>query len=84
MRKDIAEGGPATRARAKAELCAIQKVRVQRVMRVEQAGTVARALLQAKDTERRAAKRTSEPSGSRREYRCKKCGEPKKGHACRV
>ena len=78
VRRDIAEGGPATHARAKAQLRALQKVRVKRVTRAEQEGTVARALMQAKDTGRRATKRASEQSGSRRVYRCAKCGEPRK------
>ena len=87
VRRDITEGGPVTRAKAKAQMRAIQKGRVQRVMRAEQAGTVSAALFRANDTERKATKRASEPStasGSRRVYTCKKCGEPKKGHVCKV
>ena len=87
VRRDIAEGGPVTRAKAKAEMRAIQKARVQRVTRAEQAGTVRAALFRANDTQRKAAKRASEPSkvtGTRRAYMCKKCGEPKKGHVCMI
>jgi ankyrin repeat protein len=84
VRRDLAEGGPATRARAKADLRAIQKGRVQRVARAEQAGTVRAALVRAKETQRMATARASEPSGSRRVYKCAKCGQPKKGHVCRV
>ena len=87
VRRDIAEGGPVTRAKAKAEMRAVQKSRVQRVTRAEQAGTVSAALFRAKDVQRQATKRASEPSkasGSRRVYTCKKCGEPKKGHVCQV
>ena len=81
VRRDIAEGGPATRAKAKAQMRAIQKSRVQRVTRAEQSGTVIAALLTAKNTRSKATKRAA--SGDRRVYRCAKCGEPKKGHVCR-
>lgn len=86
VRRDIAEGGPVTRAKAKAEMRAIQKARVQRVTRAEQAGTVSAALFRANDAQRKATKRASEPqvSGSRRVYTCNKCGEPKKGHVCKM
>ena len=82
VRRDIAEGGPATRAKAKAQMRAIQKSRVQRVTRAEQSGTVIAALLTAKNTQSKSAKRAG-ASGDRRVYRCAKCGEPKKGHVCR-
>ena len=85
VRRDIAQGGPATRARAKAGLRAIQMRRVTRVTRAEQAGTVSAALLKAKDIQDKGKKRASEPSGSRRGvYMCNKCGEPKKGHVCKL
>jgi len=83
VRRDIAQGGPATRARAKAGLRAIQMRRVTRVTRAEQAGTVSAALLKAKDIQNTAKKRGSEP-GSRRVCMCNKCGEPKKGHVCKL
>ena len=82
VRRDIAEGGPATRAKANAQMRAIQKSRVQRVTRAEQSGTVAAALLKAKNMQRMAAVR-GESSSGRRVYRCQKCGEPKKGHVCK-
>ena len=81
VRRDIAEGGPATCAKAKAQMRAIQKSRVQRVTRAEQSGTVIAALLTAKNTQSKVTKRAA--SGDRRVYRCAKCGEPKKGHVCR-
>ena len=87
VRRDLAEGGRETHARAKAELRVIQKGRVQKVTRAEQAGTVIAALAQAKNTESKAMMRANKPSGasgSRRVYTCKKCGQPKKGHVCKV
>ena len=86
VRRDLAEGGPATRVKAKAQMRAIQKGRVQRVTRAEQSGTVSAVLCRANDAQRKATKRASEPSkasGSRRVYMCQKCGEPKKGHVCK-
>ena len=83
VRKDIAEGGPATHERAKFQMRAIQKSRVQRVTRAEQTGTVRAALYRAQDAQRQVAKRTNvSGAGSRRVYTCKRCGEPKKGHVC--
>ena len=86
VRRDLAEGGPVTRAKATAQMRGIQKSRVQRVTRAEQSGTVAAAILKAKNTQSKAAKRAGEPvgMGGRRVYRCAKCGEPKKGHRCKV
>jgi ankyrin repeat protein len=87
VRRDIAEGGPVTQAKAKAEMRAIQEARVQRVTRAEQTGTVSAALLRANDAQRKATQRAREPSkasGSRCVYTCKKCGEPKKGHVCKM
>jgi hypothetical protein len=87
VRRDLAEGGPATRTRAQADLRAIQKSRVQRVSRAEQASTVGAALMRSRETQRMAEKRASEPrqtSGSRKVYTCKTCGLPKKGHVCKV
>ena len=83
VHRDLAEGGPDTHAKAKAQMRAIQKSRVQRVTRAEQAGTVSAKLMQIKHAQRQALKRADESCGSRRAYRCKKCGQPKKGHVCK-
>eukprot|EP00310_Coccolithus_braarudii_P004553 CAMPEP_0183359930 /NCGR_PEP_ID=MMETSP0164_2-20130417/53763_1 /TAXON_ID=221442 /ORGANISM="Coccolithus pelagicus ssp braarudi, Strain PLY182g" /LENGTH=160 /DNA_ID=CAMNT_0025534159 /DNA_START=73 /DNA_END=555 /DNA_ORIENTATION=+ len=56
VRREIVEGGPATRAKAKAQMRAIQKSRVQRVTRPEQFGTVIAALFTAKNTQSNATK----------------------------
>ena len=87
VRRDISQGGPNTRAKAKAQMRAIQKSRVQRVTRAEQSGKVIAALLTAENTQSKAAKRAAvgeSGTGSRRVYRCAKCGEPKKGHVCKL
>ena len=68
VHRDLTEGGPATRAKAKARMRAIQKSRVQRVTRAEQAGTVLAQLKRTKHAERQALMRADEPSGSRRAY----------------
>ena len=58
---------------------------MQRVSRAEQVGTVFAALMQKQDAERKQTKRASEPKEEhQRLYRRKKCGEPKKGHVCKV
>ena len=83
VRRDLVDGGPATRERAKAQIRAIQKSRVQRVRRAELIGTVRAEQSRVKETLRMATKRASE-TGSSRVYMCKTCGEPKKGHVCKL
>ena len=82
VRTELAEGSPGTRSKARAQMRAIQKGRVQRVTRAEQVGTARAAGLRAKETQRMASKR-GEPNSGRRVYVCGKCGEPKKGHVCK-
>ena len=81
VRAQIVEGSPGTSTRARAQLRAIQKQRVQRVSRAEQVGTAQAAVLRAKEMQRMGAKR-GESSGGKRVYTCKRCGQPKKGHVC--